>query len=91
MGRTDEKTIKDTSIQDIWVRILDAYVQQEQRKGILYGKRVSRAKVIEDAILVLLAQKGALESVLESVGVPAEEVQRTIQRLKVEYDISPKS
>jgi len=90
-GRDKERTIKDTSVADIWVRILDKYVAQEQKKAILTGKRVSRAKALEDAILLLISQKGVLEQVLKEVGVPDEEVQRTIARLKVEYGTLPKS
>lgn len=91
LGRDKERTIKDTSINDIWVRILDKYVEQEQKKAMLTGKRMSRAKALEDAILLLLAQKGVLEQVLKELGVPDEEVQRTIARLKVEYGMLPKS
>jgi hypothetical protein len=91
LGRGKERTIKDTSVEDIFVRILDKYVEQEQKKAMLTGKRISRAKALEDAILLLLAQKGVLEKVLKELGVSDEEVQRTIVHLKAEYDVSPKS
>jgi hypothetical protein len=91
LGRDKERTIKDTSVDDIWVRILDKYVEQEQKKAMLTGKRMSRAKALEDAILLLLAQKGVLEQVLKELGVPDEEVQHTTARLKVEYGMLPKS
>ena len=91
VGKPGSKTVAGTSVSDIYSKILEAYLNQEQKKAVLYGKRSSKAQVVEDAILVLLSQKGVLEQVLQSVGVPDEEVQRTKQRLKAEYDISPKS
>lgn len=91
MGKKGSKTVMGTSIDDIYVKILDVYLEQEQKKAVLYGKRKSKAQVVEDAILVLLSQKGVLEQVLKSVGVPDEEIQIAISRLKAEYDISPKS
>lgn len=91
MGRKGSKTIAGTSVDEIYISILENYLQQEQKKAMLSGKRSSKAQVVEDAILVLLAQKGVLEQVLQSVGVSTEEVQRTTQRLKAEYGICPKS
>jgi hypothetical protein len=91
LGKKGNKTIAGTSIDEIYTKILNAYLEQEQRKAVLYVKRKSKAQIVEDAILILLAQKGVLEQVLKSVGVPDEEVQRTVSRLKAEYDISPKS
>jgi hypothetical protein len=91
LGKPGSKTIAGTSVDEIYSKILEAYLEQEQKKAVLYGKRSSKAQVVEDAILVLLYQKGVLEQVLKAVGVPDEEVQRTKQRLKAEYDISPKS
>jgi hypothetical protein len=91
LGKKGSKTVMGTSIDDIYVKILDVYLEQEQKKAVLYGKRKSKAQVVEDAILVLLSQKGVLEQVLKSVGVPDEEIQIAISRLKAEYDISPKS
>ncbi len=91
MGRKGAKTVAGTSVDDIYVKILEAYLQQEQKKAVLYGKRSSKAQVVEDAILILLAQKGVLEPILQAVGVPIEEVRLIEQRLKAEYGISPKS
>lgn len=90
MGREGTKTIAHTSVDDIYVRILDAFVEQEQKKSILSGKRKSRANTLEDAILLMVYQKGMLEQVLKELDVSDAEVQRTIQRLKVEYGIFPK-
>lgn len=91
MGKPGSKTVAGTSVSDIYSKILDSYLDQEQQKAVLYGKRTSKAQIVEDAILVLLAQKGVLEQVLRSVDVPNEEIQRTVQRLKVEYGTCPKS
>lgn len=91
MGKKGYKTVKGTSIDDVYNKILDIYLQQELSKAVLYGKRKSKAQIVEDAILLLLAQRGTLEQVLEAAGVPDVEVQRTIQRLRAEYDLEPRA
>jgi len=91
MGRKkDEKTIMQTTIAEIFVKLIDAYIVQEKKKRVLTGKRMSRTSVMEDAVLSLLTQQGVLERLLREQNVPAEEVQSIISRLKAEYGIVPK-
>jgi len=90
MGKKGSTTISGTSVDDIYSKILTAYIEQEQKKIVLSGKRKSKAQTIEDAILLLLERRGVFEKVLTECGVPIEEIERTKQRLKIEYGNAPK-
>ena len=43
MGKKGNTTISGTSVDDIYNKILNAYLEQEQKKAVLYGKRKSEA------------------------------------------------
>ena len=88
MGRQDESTILNTSVPNILVRIIDAYIEQQKKKRVLTGKRMSRASVMEDALLDMLYQQGVLEQLLKEQGVPAEEIHSIKARLQAEHEIS---
>jgi hypothetical protein len=71
-------------------KAIDYYLEQQPKK-LLRKEHTSRAEVIEDSILLFLAEKGVLEPTLKSLGVQDAEIQSIIRHLKAEYGISPKS
>ena len=89
MGREGKKTLLGTSIAEIYIKIIDAYIAQEEKKYVLRPK-ISRAEVVQDAVLNLISNKGVLDIILQELQVPAEEVSDIKVRLKAEYGISPK-
>ena len=91
MGRKDEKTVMNTSVAEIFVRLIDEYIKAESGKRLIMTKKLTRASVISDAILLLLAQKGVLEQRLKSAGVSNEEAENIIAHLQAEYGIDLKA
>ncbi len=91
MGRNGTTTtLLNTSVSATFVRLIDCYIEYGKKKTIL-RRKISRARVIEDAVLLLLDNRGLLKQLLQEIGVSAEEAENTIKVIRVEYGSPPKS
>lgn len=92
MGR-DQKvtTLMNTSVSSNYVRLLDVYIEQEKARALLLNRRLTRASLMEDAILLLLDKQGVLDELLNKIGVPSDEANKLISLLRITYGVKENS
>lgn len=91
MPREGKKTVAKTSVADIVVKLMDAYIDKHSNKQIFLQKKISRSELITDMLLWYLLTKGELESLLKQYGYQDAEVEKIKKHLTEEHGVPPKA
>jgi len=75
--------IKSTSIPDLYVKLIDKLLEEKKNEFILKNIRLSRAAIIEIALLKFLEIQGVLERYLKELGLEDSAIEGIKERLKV--------
>lgn len=73
MGRKGKTTV-GTTVPEIYKKLLDMFIEKNKRKFEFMGQKLSRAKVLEIAILTLLSEQGVLEQWMKALGCSDAEI-----------------
>lgn len=68
MPRKGKTTIKGTSVNDIYSKLVEKFIVEKKEEFKLRHIRLSKAKVFEIALLKFLEMQGVLEPFLKELG-----------------------